>query len=78
MKKDSTRPRVSTVAPDSPNFPQHDGAILLRNIPGSTHRAFKSACGKRGITMRDALIVMMRRYSSAVEKGDLSIRIDKM
>lgn len=75
-----SRPKNSFVAPvrKDPEEKMHDKAILLKEIPESTHRLFKSACADHGVTMRDALIILARRFSTAVNTGEDWISIDRM
>lgn len=81
MKSNRTRPRVSKIVPApqaDPSAVRHKKALFLRGVPESTMRAFKSACASRGMTMRDAHISLMRRFSVAVKRGLNSISINKM
>lgn len=74
-----TRPRVSETAPAGPpGEPHFGGNIFLRDVPKTTHRAFKIACANKVITMRDAQIILMRRFAMAVARGQKVIRIDEM
>lgn len=75
-----SRPKNSFVAPVRRNEEEkmHHKAILLKDIPESTHRIFKSACADHGVTMRDALIILARRFSAAVGSGEDWISIDRM
>lgn len=75
-----TRPRVSSTAPSPKDRsePHHEKHIFLRDVPKSTHKAFKSACAEKDITMRDGQIILMRRFAMAVKAGENTIRIDKM
>lgn len=73
-----TRPRVSQVPAGPPGDPKFGGNIFLRDVPQTTHRAFKIACATKTVTMRDAHIILLRRFSVAVAKGQNTIRIDEM
>ncbi len=42
--------------------PHHTGTLFVQGIPTTTKAAFKAACAKRRICMRDALIHLMRNY----------------
>jgi hypothetical protein len=42
---------------------RHNGTIIITSIPRDTKYAFKSACCRRGQTMRDAFILFMRQYA---------------
>ncbi len=78
-KRKRTRPRVSEIAPLAAGKPpKFGGQLLVRGIPESTHRIFKAACVNRDVTMRDAFIIIMRRFAAAVEKGQDTIRIDRL
>lgn len=55
----STRSKISVVAQDEPS---HKGVLFVKGIPRTTKNAFKAACASKGITMRDALIQLMRKY----------------
>jgi hypothetical protein len=75
-----SRPKNSFVAPVRKNEEEkmHHKAMHLKDIPESTHRTFKTACANHGVTMRDAQIILMRRFSTAVNTGEDWISIDKM
>lgn len=75
-----SRPKNSFVAPvrKDPAERKHHKAILLKDIPESTHRIFKSACADHGVTMRDALIILARRFSASVNDNVDWISIDRM
>lgn len=75
-----SRPKNSFTAParKDPEEKKHNAAILLKDIPVSTHRIFKSACADHGVTMRDALIILARRFSTAVKTDQDWISIDRM
>jgi hypothetical protein len=75
-----SRPKNSFIAPvrKDPAQKKHHAAILLKDIPESTHRIFKSACADHGVTMRDALIILARRFSTAVKTNEDWISIDRM
>jgi hypothetical protein len=55
---------------------QYSGAVLLRSIPETTKNAFKGACSKRGKSMRDVMIQLMRKYAVAVDTSATTIRVD--
>ena len=40
---------------------------LLRNVPISTYRLFKSRCAIEGIKMREALISFMEQYGENIK-----------
>lgn len=44
----------------------HKGTMIIQALPQDTKAAFKSACYRRGSTMRDAFIQFMRDYASGV------------
>lgn len=73
-----TRPRVSQVPAGPPGDPHFGGNIFLRDVPQTTHRAFKIACADKVVTMRDAHIILIRRFAMAVARGENTIRIDRM
>lgn len=75
-----SRPKNSFIAPvrKDPEERKHRAAILLKDIPESTRRKFKSACSDHGVTMRDALIILARRFTTAVKSDIDWISIDRM
>lgn len=74
-----TNPRASLIAPAGPPEAQkYGGALFLRDIPKTTKNMFKTACAAKNVTMRDAHIIFMRRFSVAVQTGQNTIRIDRM
>ena len=46
--------------------PHHTATLFLQGVPETTKAAFKAACAKKGITMRDAMIKLMRGYVAQV------------
>jgi len=58
------RPRSKiSVIPADPRAPRHKKTLFIQGIPEDTHSAFKCACARRGITMRDAVIKLVREYA---------------
>lgn len=49
--------------------PHHRGALFMEGIPESTKSAFKAACATKGVTMRDAIITLMRDFVRRVSEG---------
>lgn len=64
--------------PADPDQPRHSGHLFLKNIPRTTKKAFKSEVADCDLYMRDALIILMRRFVTARRKGLNVIRIDAM
>lgn len=62
------RSQISVIPADD-DAPRHEAAILIQAVPLTTRAAFKAACAKRGETMRDVLIKLMRSYAAKVD-GD--------
>jgi hypothetical protein len=42
--------------------PYHKGILFIEAVPEDTKTAFKAACYRRGTTMRDVIIELMRGY----------------
>ncbi len=61
------RAKVSkiSVAPANPNATKHRGVLFLEGVPEDTKQLFKAACARKGETMRDAMIRLMRDYVKA-------------
>jgi hypothetical protein len=57
----SRRSKISQT-PLNPAKPRHSGVLFLQGVPQSTKTAFKAACAKREVTMRDAMITFMREF----------------
>lgn len=41
---------------------RHTSTLYIQAMPADTKNAFKAACYRRGETMRDVLITLMRSY----------------
>ncbi len=54
----------TSVMPLDRSRPHHTGVLFVQGVPETTKANFKAACAKRGETMRDALIDLMRVYIS--------------
>ena len=48
--------------------PKREKTYLLRNVPVSTYRLFKSRCAIDGIKMREAFISFMEQYGEKAGK----------
>jgi len=59
------RSKISVIPADR-SKPHHRGAMFFEGIPADTKAAFKSACARRGESMRDAFIKWMREYAARV------------
>jgi hypothetical protein len=55
------RSKISVI-PADPRKPRHKKTLFIQAIPDDTHSAFKSACARRGETMRDVAIKLMRKF----------------
>lgn len=58
----SRRSKIS-VLPQDRTEPHHEGVLFVEGIPKDTKAAFKAACARRGETMRDVLIRLIRDYA---------------
>jgi len=56
------RSRISPL-PADPGKPRHKKTLFVQGIPEDTHSAFKSACARRGETMRDVVIKLVREFA---------------
>lgn len=70
-----SRPKVSTIAPApaNPADAKYKGHVFLRNVPSTTRQAFKIACAQTNMTMRDVLLLLMRKYAGAIRKKKTAI-----
>lgn len=58
------RPRSKiSVIPADPAAPRHKKTLFIQAVPGDTHSAFKCACARRGETMRDVVIKLIREFA---------------
>ena len=71
-----SRPRRSIIAPTKANESKYKDVLFVREVPETTKIPFKAACAQTNKTMRDVIILLMRKYSAAVEKKKPTIRID--
>jgi len=74
-----SKPIKSVIAPLSRNMPSmYKGHLFIRNIPSLMKSEFKSACAKKGATMRDVMMLFMQKYSTAVKKEEFSIKLSEL
>lgn len=66
---ESNMNRSSKIAPIKKGVGGHKGTMLLQGVPATTKAAFKAACAARGISMRDAFILFMRRFAKTRQLG---------
>ena len=48
-----------------------DNSVYVRNLPPDLVKAFKSMCAEKGITMRQMVMLMMKRAIRKHKKEDL-------
>lgn len=58
----NTKSKISVI-PADPTLPRHTGVLFVQGLPEDTKAAFKAACARRGTTMRDVIIELMRHYA---------------
>ncbi len=56
-----------SVIPGDKSLPYHKSVLFVQGVPSTTKAAFKAACAKKGVSMRDVLIRYMRGYVDKVE-----------
>lgn len=54
---------------------RYRGHFFLRCVPKTTKIAFKAACAETNMTMRDVLLLLMRKYASAVRRKRRYIKL---
>jgi len=64
----SRRRSQISVIPGDRSLPYHKATLFTQGIPATTKAAFKAACAKRGVSMRDALIRLMRGFVQSTEE----------
>ncbi len=64
----SRRKSKISVMPADRSLPHHKGNMLIQGLPQTTKAAFKAACAKRGVSMRDVFIEFMRTYAQREEE----------
>lgn len=70
--------KKSTIAQAFKAENKYKGYVFLRSVPVTTKTAFKAACAKRNRSMRDVLVILMRRFAHAVEYDEASIDVRKL
>lgn len=63
----SRKPSKISVISKKADKPQHRGALFIEGIPEDTRTAFKAACARRDVTMRDTFITLMRKFAADTE-----------
>lgn len=61
----SRRSKISRT-PANREQPHHRGVLFIEGVPESTKCDFKAACAKMEVTMRDAIIDLMREFIKEV------------
>ena len=59
-----------SVVPADKSLPHHKSVLFVQGIPMTTKVAFKAACAAQNVSMRDALIKMMRKFAAPTIRED--------